>query len=73
MVKLIFSSPELIFVFLFSIEEGGGGKMMAREAPQVAYSSSQKDFEDLEGAAVVACQEVEGEGGSFGSSVAKRL
>ena len=45
----------------------------AREALQVAYSSAQKDFEDLEGAAVAACQELEGKGGSSGSSMACRL
>ena len=45
----------------------------AKEAPQVAYSSPQKDVVDLEGATVAACQELEGEGGSPGSSVASRL
>ena len=45
----------------------------AKEAPQVAYSSAQKDVVDLEGATVAACQELEGEGGSPGSSVASRL
>ena len=45
----------------------------AKEALQVAYSSVQKDYEDLEGAAVAACQGLEGEGGSLGSSLASRL
>jgi hypothetical protein len=45
----------------------------AREALQVAYMSVQKDYEDLEGAFVAACQEVEGEGGSSGSLLASRL
>ena len=46
---------------------------VAKEALQVAYSSVQKDYEDLEGAAVAACQGLEGEGGSSGSSLASRL
>ena len=45
----------------------------AKEALQVAYSSAQKDLVDLEGATVAACQELEGEGGSSGSSVTSRL
>ena len=45
----------------------------AKEALQVAYSSAQKDLVDLEAAAVAACQELEGEGGSSGSSVASHL
>ena len=45
----------------------------AREALQVAYSSAQKFYEDLEQAAVAACQGLEGEGGSSGSSLASRL
>ena len=44
-----------------------------KEALQAAYSSAQKDLTDLEGAAVATCQELEGEGGSSGSSVASRL
>ena len=44
-----------------------------KEALQVAYSSAQKDLVDLEGADVDACQELKGEGGSSGSSVASRL
>ena len=43
----------------------------AREALQVAYSSAQKDYEDLEEAAAAACQGLEGEGSS-GSSLAGR-
>ena len=45
----------------------------AKDALQVAYSSAQKDLVDLESAAVATCQELEGEGGSSGSSVASRL
>ena len=44
-----------------------------KEVLQVAYSSAQKDLMDLEGAAVAACQELDGEGGLSGSSVASRM
>ena len=44
-----------------------------KEALQVAYTSVQRDYEDLEGAVVAACREVEGEGGPSGSSVTSRL
>ena len=47
-------------------------KTVAKEAHQVAYSSAQRDYEDLEGAALAACQGLEGEGSS-GSSLASRL
>jgi len=45
----------------------------AKEAVQAAYSSAQKDLTDLEGTTVATCQELEGEGGLSGSSVASRL
>jgi len=45
----------------------------AKEALQVAYASTQKDYEDLERAVMAACQAVEGEGGSSGSLLASRL
>ena len=45
----------------------------AKEALQVAYSLVQKDYKDMEGAAMAACQGLEGEGGSSGSSLASRL
>ena len=35
--------------------------------------SVQRDYKDLEGAIVAACREVEGEGGSLGSSLLSRL
>ena len=44
----------------------------AKKALQVAYSLAQKDFEDLEGAAVAVCQGLEREGSS-GRSLASRL
>ena len=44
-----------------------------KEALQVAYTSVQKDYEDLERDTVATCQEAEGEGGPSGSSVASRL
>jgi len=46
---------------------------MAKDALQIAYTSAQKDFEDLEGAAVATCQEHEGEGSTSGCSVASCL
>ena len=45
----------------------------AKEAVQVALMSAQGELEDLERTAVAVCQELEGEGGSSGSSVASRL
>ena len=45
----------------------------AKEALQVAYMSVQRDYEDLEEAAVAACQGAGGEGGQLGSSLASRL
>jgi len=44
----------------------------AKEAHQIAYSSAQRNYEDLEGAAVATCQGLEGEGTSS-SSLASRL
>ena len=44
-----------------------------KEALQVAYTSAQRDYEDLERAVVAACREVEGEGGPSGSSVTSGL
>ena len=46
---------------------------MAKEALQAAYTSAQKDYEDLEEAAVVAWRGAEGEGGPSGSSLTSRL
>ena len=45
----------------------------AKEALQVALTSTQDEHEDLERTTVAVCQELEGEGGSSGSSVASRL
>ena len=45
----------------------------AKEALQVTYASTQKDYEDLERAVMAAYQVVEGEGGSSGSLLASRL
>ena len=44
-----------------------------KEALQVTLTSAQDEHEDLERTAVAACQELKGEGGSSGSSVASRL
>ena len=48
-------------------------KTAAKEDIQVAFMSVQAKHEDLERIAVAMCQELEGEGGSSGSSVASRL
>ena len=45
----------------------------AKEPPRVAYTSIQKDYIDLEGVIVAACQEAEGEGGLSNSSLISRL
>ena len=45
----------------------------AKEAFQVAYTSVQRDYEDLEESTVAACQGAGGEGGQLGSSLASRL
>ena len=45
----------------------------AKEALQVALTSAQNEHEDLERTVVAVCQELKGEGGSSGSSVASRL
>jgi hypothetical protein len=45
----------------------------AKEALQVVFASAQDEHEDLEKATVVACQEVDGEGGSSGCLMASRL
>ena len=45
----------------------------AKDALQVAFTSAQEDYEALERAVVATCQELEGEGGLSGSSLASRL
>ena len=44
-----------------------------KDALQVVFTSVQEDYEVLERDAVATCQELEGEGGPSGSSVASRL
>ena len=41
---------------LLSAVEGGAEETAVKEALQVVYSSAQRDYEDLEGATVAACQ-----------------
>ena len=48
-------------------------KTAAKEDIQVAFMSAQAKHEDLERIAVAMCQELEGEGGSSGSSVTSHL
>ena len=45
----------------------------AKEAVQIVLTATQGEHADLEQIAVAVCQELEGEGASFGNSVASRL
>ena len=45
----------------------------AKEALQAVYASMQRDYDDLEEAAIAAYQGAEGEGGQSGSSLVSRL
>ena len=45
----------------------------AKEALQAVYTSLQRDYDDLEEAAIAACQGAEGEGGESGISLVSRL
>jgi len=44
-----------------------------KEALQAVYASVQRDYDDLEEAAIATCQGAEGEGGQSGSSLVSRL
>ena len=46
---------------------------VAKEALQVVYASLQREHDDLEEAAIVACQGAEGEGGQSGSLLVSHL
>ncbi|XP_039787191.1 uncharacterized protein LOC120653534 [Panicum virgatum] len=56
-----------------SLRKAVADETAVKDALQVAYSSAQNNLLDLEGAAVAACQELEGEGGLSGSSVASHM
>ena len=63
----------LIFCFCSELRKEVADETTQKGALQVAYTSTQRDYEDLDGAVVAACREVEGEGGPSGSSVTSRL
>jgi len=63
-------------LYLFScsaLKKAVVDETVAKDALQVAFTSTQEEYEALERAAVATCQELEGEGGPSGSSVASRL
>ena len=45
----------------------------AKEAVNIVLTAAQDEYAELEQTAVAVCQELEGEGALFGSSVASRL
>ena len=55
--------PRLIFCLCSELQKGVVDETAAKEALQAAYASMQRDYDDLEEAAVAACQGAEGEGG----------
>ena len=65
--------PRLIFYFCSELRKQVSEETAAKEALQAAYASAQRDYDDLEEAAIAACQAVEGEGGASGSSLASHL
>ena len=65
--------PRLIFCFCSELRKKVTEEAAAKEAPQDVYASLQRDHDDLEEAAIAACQGVEGEGGESGSSLVSRL
>ena len=69
----MFSFVETYLCFYSELRKDVAEETTAKEALQVAYTPAQRDYEDLEEAAVAACQGAEGEGGPSGSSVVSRL
>ena len=65
--------PRLIFCFCSELRKKVSEETAAKEALQAAYTSAQRDYDDLEEAAIAACQGAEGEGGQSGSSLVSRL
>ena len=65
--------PRLIFCFCSELRKKVSEETAAKEALQAAYVSLQRDHDDLEEAAIAACQGAEGEGGQSGSSLVSRL
>ena len=65
--------PRLIFCFCSELRKKVSEETAAKEALQAAYASVQRDYDDLEEAAIAACQAVKSEGSASGSSLASRL
>ena len=65
--------PRLIFCFRSELQKKVSEETVAKEALQAVYASLQRDHDDLEEAAIAACQGAEGEGGQSGSSLVSRL
>jgi len=55
------------------LQKGVADETAAKEALQATYASVQRDYDDMEEAAVAACHGAEGEGGQSGSSLVSRL
>ena len=55
------------------LQKGVANEYTAKEALQAAYASVQRDYNNLEEAAVAACQGAVGEAGQSGSSLVSRL
>ena len=65
--------PRLIFCLRPELRKKVSEETAAKEALQAAYASAQRDYDDLEEAAIAVCQGAEGEGGQSGSSLVSRL
>jgi len=55
--------PRLIFCLCPELRKKVSEETAAKEALQAVYASLQRDHDDLEEAAIVACQGAEGKGG----------
>ena len=65
--------PRLIFCLCPELWKKVSEETAAKVALQAMYTSLQRDHDDLEEAAVAACQGTEGEGSQSGSSRVSRL
>ena len=65
--------PRLISCLCPELRKKVSEETAAKEALQAVYASMQRDYDDLEEAAIAACQAVKSEGGASGSSLASRL
>ena len=65
--------PRLIFCLCPELRKKVSEETAAKEALQAVYASLQREHDDLEEAAIAACQGAEGEGGESGSSLVSFL